>query len=208
MKKDEHIKLVDLINFSKGIYGKSEEEADKEREFERIVLHLGSCPSCMDLLKDIEYVRSNFDEVWDTIFPIESKAAVRILRWITELRENLSKEFRLIINNIENTLQEKSQNITEQVIPVILTTHGVSKTGKKTFYFLNPEDAYLFDRIELQDNNLIFHSSSDPGYRNLIIIGPDNFFKKTQIREFGPSDFYAKFSNLELTYERCLIHLY
>jgi len=213
MKNDEHISLVELINFSKGIYGIPGDEIDKKNAYERIVMHLGNCPECMQKLLDLDYVSSNFDDVWETLFPsvmepASSKVASEsIFKWLSDVRVTLNTEAKLIIDHIQSILREGTEILTPRLIPATITTHGVSIIDEKTLYFINPEDEKLFDRIEMKDNTLVFHSSAATGYRQLILIGPDKVYKKADIIEMGPTDYYAKFQAIILAADSYLVYL-
>jgi hypothetical protein len=188
MSNEKHLDITELIEYSKGIY--SVPGADR-KHYSRIVSHLANCMVCLNRLQDIRNLKGNFDKIWEDNFPLpeaemaeqESIATANILKWIAGAK--LRKELTTILEKVENLLNNGINQISDYKILFHVTTLGKPEERKLTLYFIDSLDIKLFDRIVLKDNDLIFHAGSDPGYKNICIVGPDQMHRIARIIKYG-----------------------
>ncbi|HBE42842.1 MAG TPA: hypothetical protein DDW27_16890 [Bacteroidales bacterium] len=211
MNNEEHPDISELINYSKGIY--SDTGSGKEN-YNRIVRHLANCTECLSLLQDIHNLKEDFDEIWDNLFPLPeaeiveqpSSAVANILKWIGSAR--IRKELAEVLGEVENLVREGISQIIDYKITTQVTTLGTGIEGQATLYFSDSQDVSMFDSIVMKDNDLIFHAGSDPGYKNICIVGPGQMHRIARIIKYGKGQYIAKFSDITVKPEGCFVHLY
>ena len=199
MNNEEHLDISELINYSKGIYSVT---GSGKEDYYRIAAHLANCTECLSLLHDIRNLKDDFDEVWDNLFPLpeaeivelSSSDVANILKWIDSAR--IRKELDGVLGKVENFIREGFNRIFGYKIPSLVTTLGPTVEDKATLYFINSLDVSMFDSIVYKDNVLIFHAGSDPGYKNICIVGPGQMHRSARIIKYGKGQYIAKFSDI------------
>ena len=163
---------------------------------------------------DIHNLKEDFDEIWENLFPLpeaeiveqSSSALADILKWIGSAR--IRKELAEVLGEVENFVREGINQIVDYKVKTLVTTLGPTVERHATLYFIDSLDVSMFDSIVLKDNDLIFHAGSDPGYKNICIVGPGQMHRIARIIKYGKGKYIAKFSDITIKPEGCFVHLY
>ncbi|HPM87651.1 MAG TPA: hypothetical protein PKX27_06700 [Bacteroidales bacterium] len=214
MDKEEHISIKDLINFAKRSGPDTVKDENEMAEYERIALHLGDCAECLERLAEIRYTISDYDKVWSKIFPsgafdvIEQKAIPesKVLDWISEA--SIIRELEEMLADIGNMIRTNLMSLAGYNIPAMKTTYGSSEIDSVPMYYLKSSEIDLIDSVELKDNNLVFHFSTDTGYNKICIAGPDQIHGIADIINYNPGEYSATFSGINSKPEGLFVHLY
>lgn len=211
MNNDEHPDISVLINYSKEIYSGP---GSMKENYARIVRHLANCTECLNLLQDIRNLKEDFDKVWDTFFPLQvaeileqsSPVAANVLQWISSA--GIRKELAEVLGKVKDFVRADMSRVIGYKIPSLVTTFGTKIERQTKLYFIETINLSIFDSIVLRDKDLIFHASSDPGYKNICIVGPGQLHRITRIIKYGEGKYIAKFPDVEMSPEGCFVHLY
>ena len=211
MNTETHLDISELIDYSRGIYSKA---GPADKNYVRIAGHLSNCTECLNLLHDIRNLKEEFDEVWDNLFPLPAAETVEqssqtestVLKWIgnARIRDELDK----VLGEVESFIGNGIRRFFNLKIKSLVTAHGPTIEGEVTLYFLDSIDISKFDSIVLKDNDLIFNASSDPGYKNICIVGSGQLHRISRIIKYSEGKYIAKFSDVEVSTEGCFVHLY
>jgi len=214
MDMEEHISIKDLINFAKRSGPDSLKDENERVKYEKIVLHLGDCTECMERLSDIRYTISDYDKVWGKFIPsaafdvIEKKSIPEseVLGWISEAE--IIRELEEMLAYIGNRIRTKFMRLAGYNIRAVETAHGSREIDSFPMYFLESSDIDLIDGVELRDNELVFHISTDTGYKKICIAGPDQIHGIADIINYNPGEYSATFSGINSKPEGLFVHLY